>query len=159
MILKIFKLTLTNMSSTNRSDARNTHISDFYVTPPDCIKEFFSYWLDDLMGEFHDDQLEVGTRPDRAIWFDPCAGGDATHTMSYPKVIKEELGAETVMTNDIRLDSLAEEHQDYILYDTKQWEEKYRPDVIITNPPFNIAEAIINKALQDVKEGGLVIIT
>ena len=91
------------MSSTNRSNARNTHISDYYVTPKDCIKQFFGYWLDDLMGEFHDDQLSVGTDPNQAKWLDPCAGGDDKHGMSYPEVIKEEFDPEVMSTIDVKI--------------------------------------------------------
>jgi len=141
------------MSSTNRGSARNTHISDYYVTPKDCILQFFGYWLDDLMGEFHDDQLCVGTDPNKAYWLDPCAGGDEKHEMSYAKVIKDEFDPEVVDTIDIREDSLAEIKEDYRLWD----KGKNEYDVIITNPPFNIAESIINKALQDVKDGGYVV--
>ena len=73
--------------------------------------------------------------------------------MSYPSVIKEEFDPEEMETVDIRLDSLAENKQDYLLYQTPK--DFY--DVIITNPPFNLAQEIINKALEDVKEGGYVV--
>jgi hypothetical protein len=33
------------MSSTNRSNARSSHISDYYVTPLQLIKEFLEEWL------------------------------------------------------------------------------------------------------------------
>ena len=138
------------MSSTNRGYER--HKVDFYVTPQDCIKQFFGHWLDDLMGEFHDDQLSVGTDPDKAKWLDPCAGGDAKHKMSYPEVIKAEFDAE-IGTIDYREDSLAERKEDYLLADIIP--EYY--DVIITNPPFYIAREVIEKALKDVKTGGYVV--
>ena len=141
------------MSSTNRSAARDTHISDFYVTPPDCIRTFFGYWLDDLMGEFHDDQLAVGTEPNKAYWLDPCAGGDEKHTMSYPSVIKDEFDPAIVDTVDIRSTSLADKKEDYL----KMEVPKDFYDVIITNPPFNLARQIIEKALEDVKDGGYVV--
>src|SRR3990167_7776761 len=141
------------MSSTNRSAARDTHISDFYVTPPDCIRTFFGYWLDDLMGEFHDDQLTVGTEPNKANWLDPCAGGDEKHAMSYPAVIEAEFSPEVVSTIDIRESSLAEIKEDYL----KMEVHKDFYDVIITNPPFNLARQIIEKALEDVKDGGYVV--
>lgn len=141
------------MSSTNRGDARNTHISDFYVTPQECILQFFGNWIDDLMGEYHDDMLSVGTNPELAKWLDPCAGGDKTHLMSYPEVIKKEFNPEIIKTLDIREDSLAEKKGDYL---TTKIKENYY-DVIITNPPFNIAREIIEKALEDVKENGYVV--
>jgi hypothetical protein len=138
------------MSSTNRGYDR--HKVDFYVTPKRCIREFFSCWLDDLMGEFWDDQLSVGTEPNKAIWLDPCAGGDTTHKMSYPEVIISEFGAD-VDTIDYRQDSLAYRKEDYLLADVPQ---SYY-DVIITNPPFYLAQEIIEKALRDVKDNGYVV--
>lgn len=53
---------------------------------------------------------------------------------------------------DIRQDSRAEIKADYLSTSLN-----YNPDIIITNPPFNIALDIIKRALQDVKAGGYVI--
>lgn len=138
------------MSSTNRSDARDSHISDYYVTPQDCIKDFLGNWLADLQGEFHDDS-SVADFPDKQKWLDPCAGGDVNHAMSYPAVLEEEFGviADTI---DLREDSLAQRKENYILADVPK---DY--DVIITNPPFNEARGIITKALEDVRDGGYVV--
>lgn len=82
---------------------------------------------------------------------DPCAGGDSSHPMSYPTAI-ENVFYYPVDTIDIREDSLAAIKADYLTYAPAK---KY--DVIITNPPFNIALDIINKALKDVADGGFVI--
>src|SRR5258708_36718802 len=105
------------------------------------------------MSEFHDDVLMVGERPDRAKWLDPCAGGDEKHDMSYPAVIKEEFEPEVMDTVDIRPDSLAKISADYL--NMMVFPKQY--DVIITNPPFNLAQEIIEKALKDVKENGYVV--
>jgi len=139
------------MSSTNRGYER--HKTDYYVTPLPCIKNFLGCWLNDLNGEFHDDILDIGGRPDRAKWLDPCAGGDANHPMSYPTVIKEVCCPEVLTTNDMRQDSLAELKENYLWLDVK----KQYYDVIITNPPFYLAEKIIEKALRDVKDNGYVV--
>jgi hypothetical protein len=128
------------MSSTNRGYDR--HKSDYYITPIEPIKEMLNDFL-------LDERIE---RPDKMLWLDPCSGGDDKHEMSYPKVIQEEFDAD-VMTLDIRKDSRAEVKADYLEYEIKD----PKPDVIITNPPFNLAEPIIRKALQDVKDGGYVI--
>jgi hypothetical protein len=141
------------MSSTNRSNARDTHISDYYVTPRDCIRNFLGNWLEDLQSNLKDDILMVGERPDRAYWLDPCAGGDEKHCMSYPDVIKSEFDPNVLTTMDIRENSPAEIKGDYLLTEI----EKNYYDVIITNPPFNIAREIIEKALEDVKVGGYVV--
>lgn len=72
--------------------------------------------------------------------------------MSYPEAIANVFGDCNIKTLDIREDSLAEEKSDYL---TKQLE--YRPDIIITNPPFNRAMEFIMKGLNDVNEMGYVI--
>lgn len=129
------------MSSTNRGNSRDAHISDFYVTPTDSIKIFMEQFLYDY--EFYVNE--------RATVLDPCAGGDSKHAMSYPKVLKE-LGFNTVFTNDIREDSLAQYHEDYL-----ESNFNIEPNIVITNPPFSHAQQIIEKALSDVQSGGFVI--
>jgi len=124
------------MSSTNRSNARDTHVSDYYVTPQSCIKEFIDAW---------------GIKQGK--YLDPCAGGDKDHPMSYPTVIRSYKEVFIVDTLDLRESSLADIKGDYLLSNVSpDWY-----DVIITNPPFNIAEQIIEKALKDVKDGGYVV--
>lgn len=127
------------MSSTNRSNARAEHIADYYVTPQSHIRNFFATFLAD----------EDIQRPDKMRTLDPCAGGDAHHTMSYPAVL-EEFGIYP-KTIDIREDSIAELHDDYLNVECTDF------DLIITNPPFNKAQMIIEKALNDVSVGGYVV--
>lgn len=133
------------MSSTNRGYDR--HKTDFYVTPKWCIKDFLSAWLYDLENE--DEYNHISARPDRVLWFDPCAGGDKDHGMSYPEVLSE-LFEIPIGSNDIREDSLADSKKDYLKEDFKDC-----ADVIITNPPFYLAKEIIEKALEDVRDGGM----
>lgn len=135
------------MSSTNRSEARNTHISDYYVTPIDCIRDFFHAWLSD-MKEVED--FSVGHQINEMLFLDPCAGGDEKHPMSYPKFIKEELGADCT-TIDIRENSLADVKADFLTCPLPEY------DIVITNPPFNIAREIIERALEVVQDEGYVI--
>lgn len=71
--------------------------------------------------------------------------------MSYSTAIKNVFDSD-VDTYDIREDSLAENKVDYL-----KTKLDYKPDIIITNPPFNIATQIIEKAIDDVKDGGYVI--
>lgn len=123
------------MSSTNRSNARDNHVSDFYVTPVEQITIFLR------------DFVKAEPNFYKGIILDPCAGGDAQHPMSYPTALKVP-----VFTMDIREDSLAAVKGDYLNTDLD-----YTPDLIITNPPFNIAIDIIEKALRDVRDGGFVI--
>jgi len=129
------------MSSTNRSLARNAHISDYYITPVSDIRLF--------LREF-DSAVKLDWS--RCSVLDPCAGGDDRHPMSYPTALQEEFNAVNIETVDIREDSLAKMKMDYLEYQSDK-----KPDVIITNPPFKDALDIIKKALEDVKDDGWVI--
>ena len=95
---------------------------------------------------------------------DPCSGGNKEvkddggireiyHPMSYQTAIHNVFGNCNVNNIDIREDSLAEVKGDYLKLDVKS----FAPQVIITNPPFNLAVPIIEKALDDVTENGYVI--
>lgn len=131
------------MSSTNRGYDR--HATDFYVTPPSCVREFLQAWKKDMP--------EYNFR--RACYLDPCAGGDANHEMTYPQVLHEVLQAHEIATMDIREDSRANYNgHDYLT--TTEGVTKCN-DIIITNPPFYLAKEIIEKALNDVNEGGYVV--
>jgi hypothetical protein len=123
------------MSSTNRSRVRDNHISDYYVTPQKPIR--------DLLDAIKKEGLDIMGRI-----LDPCAGGDDINDMSYPKAIGVEM-----TTMDIRDTSRASIKGDFINYDFGG--DKF--DVVITNPPFNIAEDIIRKAMLVTKDGGYVI--
>ena len=124
------------MSSTLRGYDR--HKSDYYITP---IKQIVKF-----LNEFQKIEKING------VILDPCAGGDKEHTMSYPAALKEIGVKNKIKTVDIRKDSRAEIKNDYLKLDCEGLF-----DIIITNPPFNIARKIIDKSLNDVKEGGFVI--
>ena len=130
------------MSSTNRSNARESHIADYYVTNVQDIELFLK---------------ELNKQINPNIWnevkiLDNCAGGDGDHPMSYPTAIKNTYGNCDIKTIDIRKDSLAEIKADYLKLDLD-----FKPHIIITNPPFNLALEIIKKALDDVEDDGYVI--
>lgn len=128
------------MSSTNRSNARDSHASDYYVTPIPRIEEFLDAFIKVEGNVFKKGRV-----------LDPCAGGDSEHLMSYPTALINYANVEPTQldTLDIRETSLASHIGDYLTEDCK---DKYF--VIITNPPFNISLQIIEKALEDVQEGG-----
>lgn len=129
------------MSSTARGYDR--HVSDYYITPVEKILEFLQ--------EFRKYEPQVFTGD--AVFLDPTAGGDKDSDMSYPKALTMiGVGADAIKTIDIREDSKAEVVADYLTL-----ELDYRPDVIITNPPFLQAREIVEKALEDVADGGFVI--
>lgn len=133
------------MSSTNRSNARDSHIADYYKTPVRSIIDF-------LM-EF-DNDFQYFSNACRGIILDPCAGGKEGQSMSYPEALSKFkcVDQAKVHTIDLREDSLAEIKTDYLTMTLD-----YRPSMIITNPPFSLALAVIKKALEDVEDRGLVI--
>lgn len=121
------------MSSTLRGYDR--HKSDYYVTPDWIIDELFEA-IPELFEEM-----------DGRIALDPCAGGGIVNGtqafgMPYPEALKRQ-GWKSIHTMDIRDDSLAEIKHDFL-----QWDTKIDFDLIITNPPFAIAEEITRKALS-----------
>lgn len=142
------------MSSTNRTNASERHISDYYITPTKDIVDFFTHWVRDIQNSDMDDFLSVSHNLNNLVWLDPCAGGDATHDMSYPSVIINELGTspENISTLDIRPDSRAD-----VICDFLHFPKMMEYDIVITNPPFNIALEIIQKSFEVVQTGGYVI--
>ena len=132
------------MSSTNRGYDR--HKSDYYVTPVKAINKFLKVF-------------EVTECIDwkNHVVLDPCAGGDENHDMSYPKALIERgLTAPRLCTIDIREDSKAMMIGNYLEYELSKGLKDILT-MIITNPPFNQAEKIIEKALNDINEGGYVV--
>ena len=80
-------------------------------------------------------------------------GGDQNHPMSYPTAISNlNLNGGGITTIDIREDSLAEIKNNYLSV-----ELPIKPKIIISNPPFNLSEEIIEKSLNDVEDGGFVV--
>lgn len=127
------------MSSTNRSNTRDSHIADYYVTPVDEVFKFLNEMT----------QAEPNILQGNIL--DSCAGGDVNHPMSYVKALND-IGIKNIDTIDIREDSLAEVKGDYLKLNCKN---KYK--LIVTNPPFKLAREVIEKALDDVIDGGFVI--
>jgi hypothetical protein len=134
------------MSSTNRSAAREKHVSDYYVTPLHTIREFLEAFNKDV--SFGQDEP--------MMILDPCAGGDATNPMAYPNAITNYSGWNVgqIHTIDIRPDSKAMVIGDYLQMTSLQPGDY---EMALTNPPFNIAMDVINKCLTEVKPGGWVI--
>ena len=93
--------------------------------------------------------------PLHPLILDPCAGGDDDYPqMSYPVVLEEWdfQHGEEVYTIDIREDSRAMLKTNYLEHTLE-----FKPDLIITNPPFYLALEVIEKALKDVKDYGYVV--
>ncbi|WP_368485292.1 SAM-dependent methyltransferase [Pseudoalteromonas sp. SD03] len=131
------------MSSTNRRTQRNA--DDYYVTP---------HWLiEDFLAAFAENNMLVCSPDEDPRVLDPSAGGCEQYPMSYPTVLEEE--GFIVESWDIREDSRANLTGVNFLNVPSYESRKY--DMIITNPPFNLAQEFTEHALEMVKEGGLVI--
>jgi len=142
------------MSSTKAKKEQLRIYGDYLTTPVEEIRKFLWFW-----------NKTVRLKKFKTI-LDPCAGGLKKSSkkvqlrkacllpgtkMSYPQVLKQ-FGCKNIITNDIRKNSPARYHFDYL----KQ-KGIFKVDLIITNPPFFFAEEIIEKALKDVKIGGYVV--
>jgi hypothetical protein len=136
------------MSSTNRG--RDRQADDYYRTPEWAIDDFLSAFYRREPGAFP----RIGGK--KMFVLDPCAGGDADHpTMPYPTAIHGwGTDADHTMTIDIREDSPAKVHGDYLTYPVQGL---FTFDMIISNPPFTLAQQFIEKALTEVRVGGWVV--
>jgi len=132
------------MSSTNRGKTSRSEL-DYYVTPQADIKEFLTSFL------VNHPEIDLS----KLSILDPCAWGNpatdtiSAHDMSYPSAL-ESYTPHRLITNDIREDSPAEHHTDFL----NAWYPPNTYDIIITNPPFNLALPIIEKALEILPDGG-----
>jgi hypothetical protein len=131
------------MSSTNRGTQRNA--DDYYVTPHWLIEDFLAEFSENCRFNF-DEQAYP-------LMLDPSAGGCDKYEMSYPTVLEKH--GFNVNSWDIREDSRANLTGVNFLNVPSYESRKY--DMIITNPPFNVAQEFTEHALEMVKEGGLVI--
>ena len=137
------------MSSTKRSKVRLSHGPDYYITPVKDIEHFIIKF---------NQAPGVDIKWGDVFILDPSAGGDANNDMSYPRALSN-LAVDKpipVKTIDIRQDSGAQLKTDYLQLNVLQ-EFGEKPKVIITNPPFGLAEPFIRKALEDVQDGGWVV--
>lgn len=131
------------MSSTNRGTQRNA--DDYYVTP---------HWLiEDFLAAFAENNSLVCSPDENPRVLDPSAGGCDKYPMSYPTVLEQE--GFIVESWDIREDSRANLTGVNFLNVSSYESRKY--DMIITNPPFNLAQEFTEHALDMVCECGLVI--
>lgn len=132
------------MSSTNRSKLREEHKEDYYVTPQWCVREFLNAW--------EKDSCKISGLPSDALILDPCAGGDRINPMTYPTVL-QEWGINPI-TMDLRSDSPCQfPGEDFLTADLMD----LKFDMIITNPPYNLAVPMIERALELVKPMGWVV--
>lgn len=162
------------MSSTNRGAQRMEN--DYYVTPISMVESFLYQWFKDEPEAC--DVVACGNV------LDPCAGGNVAPVdweykhatakspakviripptpMSYPTVIHSVFGGTCrVDTNDIRADSPAEWHYDYLTAPPSPVGIPPLPvtpyDLVITNPPFASAMEVIERGRSMVRPLGWVV--
>jgi len=140
------------MSSTNRSNSRDTHISDYYITPHKPIKDLFTAM--NKLPEFANLFTFDGKFKPYLQFLDCCAGGDNKYPMSYPYVLSQfGVPIGNINSIDIRPDSKANVIDNFLTIK----KQNQIPQITITNPPFNLAQEIITKALSEVHPDGFVI--
>lgn len=129
---------------------------DYLITPVEEIVKFLQLW--EKFQNFHKFKLIL----------DPCAGGlkksarpvklrekylKPGTSMSYPEAFARfGFDKAEIITNDIRKNSPAQYHFDYLNLDISP-----KPNLIITNPPFFYIKEMIRKAYKDVKPKGCVV--
>lgn len=120
------------MSATNRGTERN--VNDFYPTPDWCIQEFLAhlFLVEQPLSNWLICDPSCGQRP---------YGNNLRH-----------FG----FRNLIELDIDVAQRPDFLIDFTSQnlW---FKPQMIITNPPYNLASEFLRRAMFEVAPGGLVV--
>lgn len=141
---------------TARRGARYTIPEDYYRTPGWAVQRA----LDCAIASAHDadprmrDLLAVFRRLQTARVLDPSAGGDpADRTMPYPHALVQLYGVpeHRILTVDKRPDSSAAVVADFL-----DWTTDERFDLILTNPPFTLAEDFVTRAWELLAPGGVI---
>jgi hypothetical protein len=121
------------MSATGRGTIRNAN--DFYPTPDWCIEEalwaFFSLERSFLLSDFI---------------LDPSAG-----LRPYERALKKR-GFENIFNFDINPAANPDVVTNFLAMNFQ-----FKPRVIITNPPYNLAQEFVIKSLSQVQDQGFVI--
>lgn len=145
------------MSSTNRWKTYRAEF-DYYVTPQHHIRNFLTRFME---------QHERSHEDLQKMWIlDPCAWWDKNHDMSYPAILFEQWADDKkLLTLDIREDSGSKYKWDFLepvntWIDREDWHSLWVAqefDLVITNPPFAIAQSIIERSLELCKDWGYVV--
>ncbi len=133
------------MSSTNRG--YNRHKSDYYVTPQKDIIIFMNYLQNIVLNKDNKSMKTIN-------WLDPCCGGDNNNEASYISVINKLYKPKNILGIDIRKDSKANIIMNYLDIEKKDISIY---DIIISNPPFYLAEDFIKKSIECINDNGYVI--
>jgi hypothetical protein len=145
------------MSSTKRSAKREAHMGDYYRTPVPVVVAFLNAFKTDCPAfaeKMKGDVLDpcAGGKIDLTA-VDPVEGAPVLEVCTYPVAILEAgFKPHMIDAMDIREDSAA-------LYRGMNYLETpcSNYDVTITNPPYNWALEIIQKAIREAPEGAYII--
>lgn len=129
------------MSSTNRG--YNRHKADYYVTPKEEVEIFLEAFSD-----------KANLQMAHYNYLDPCCGGDKDNGATYVEVLREKYPEAEVCGIDIREDSKADVIMDYLSCEKENMDDHH---IIISNPPFYLAEDFIRKSLELIDYGGYVV--
>lgn len=122
--------------------------NDYYATPQWAIDFAFS----DLLKLSETEPILNILKNKNIAILDPCAGGDEENPMAYPYYLKSK-NYINIETLDIREDSLAQIKTDFL-----NWNDERKFDLIITNPPYLLAQEFIEKSLNFLNEDGVLIL-
>lgn len=132
------------MSSTGRSNAREEHAMDYYVTPKEVVEKAmeFIFGKEGIRGKY---------------CLDPAAGGnpETEDLEEFPAVYADWMEGRggIVDSIDIREDSKAKKIGNFM-----EIEPQPKYDVIATNPPFSMAEEFVERCMQWLKPGGVLVL-
>ena len=131
------------MSSTNRSDARLSHKDDYYKTPIYVIKNFFYEFL-------MDENIS------RGIWIlDPCCG--EYYSDEFVTIPKWRYWHVLYHDFDFQRQPCSTDIRYWTNYLDQNDEFTGEYDMIVSNPPYKLAQEFCEKAISDVRDGWYVI--
>lgn len=83
-----------------------------------------------------------------SLWFEPASGGGALVNAVHSWCSTQHKDLPKWMTNDIRSDAVADYYKDFSSYDVLSFYQEFDIDVVITNPPFALADRFLEHSLK-----------
>lgn len=133
-VSKMEQKTLSGTNLAGMSTTRDRVDNDFYATPENAIRAILD-----------NEKLEGSI-------LEPSAGQGHISRLLKEYYPYSEIVSTDLVQREERFGIQIQGNIDFLTYD---FNRKF--DNVITNPPFNIATSIIEKALSDVKDGGYVV--
>lgn len=114
-------LTGQNLAGSSKKNERKE--SDFYPTPPEVTQAL----------------IDTGVIPSGCVWEPACGDGHMADVLLQ--------NGHTVIASDVRLTEYATWQADF-LTDTPPFDANQCPPSVVTNPPFNLSAAFIQRCLD-----------